>query len=139
MRKILSEQVEGYKRLAELLKKERICLLNFDAEGIEELSREKDTLLLRLRLLEEERKRLLAMAPDGKEDLTECSQSEHGSPEEIQSTLRSLIQSIGELNEFNRVLTDRSMNYINSTNNFLRTFGIEGEKKARGALLAQEV
>jgi FlgN protein len=63
---ILMEKEKCCKALVDLLQKERAYLIDFELGGIEELTKGKDTLLLRLRLLEEERLRLtvvLAAAP----------------------------------------------------------------------------
>ncbi|MCI4626327.1 MAG: flagellar protein FlgN [Candidatus Magnetoovum sp. WYHC-5] len=59
IKKILKGQVEGYRGLLELLKEERQCLIDFNEEGIHKLAKEKDTLVLKLRLYEEERVRLV--------------------------------------------------------------------------------
>jgi hypothetical protein len=55
IKSILIEQIKSYRVLLELLQRERECLINLDAHEVENLSKEKDTTLLRLRLLEEER------------------------------------------------------------------------------------
>ena len=56
---ILKEQIKTYKVLHNLLNKERKCLIDMASEKVEEISKEKDTVLMRLRLLEEERQRLI--------------------------------------------------------------------------------
>lgn len=124
IRNILNEQVGSYRLLLDLLQRERACLRDFRPECVEELAKEKDTLVLRLKLLEEERLRLVGKF------LSESSL--RGSPEElsleklyeltgdsgfrdIRSKLLSLLQSIEELNAFNRMLIDRSLHYVQGT------------------------
>jgi flagellar biosynthesis/type III secretory pathway chaperone len=69
IKNILSEQVDGYRTLMEVLRREREHLVHFNAAGVEALSKEKDTVVLQLRLLEEERIRLVrAFAADRKLD-----------------------------------------------------------------------
>lgn len=50
--KILNEQIDAFKMLVDLL--QRSCLLDLNVHGVETLSREKDTLIMRLKFLEEE-------------------------------------------------------------------------------------
>ncbi|MCG6552306.1 MAG: flagellar export chaperone FlgN, partial [Candidatus Magnetominusculus sp. LBB02] len=59
IKKVLTLQVEGYKALLELLRKERESLIDFNEQGVETLAKEKYTQTLKLRLLEEERLRLM--------------------------------------------------------------------------------
>jgi len=137
--KILSEQVEGYKMLVELLKRERACLLDFDAEGVEELSKEKDTLVLRLRLLEEERVRLMSEFSDSDMSLQRLWElTGNDAIQDIRSKLTSLLQSIEELNELNRILIDRSLSYIKNTRNFFSSLGVEWNMKNKGTFLTRE-
>ncbi len=141
---ILKEQINSYKMLLDLLQKERICLINIDAEKIEEFSKEKDTILMRLRLLEEERAKL-----------TETFAEDRGVPNNInlqrlreltgdsiftnlRSQLRSLLQSIEEMNELNRILIDRSIRYFKTTTGFFSSFSSEPTHKSTGTLLSRE-
>src|SRR5512147_1259747 len=58
LKTILVEQMKGYNLLLGLLQRERSSLLSLDALQVEELSKEKDTVIMRLSLLEDERVRL---------------------------------------------------------------------------------
>ena len=141
---ILKEQINSYKMLLDLLQRERICLVEIDAEKVEEFSKEKDTVLMRLRLLEEERAKL-----------TEKFAKEMGVPGNInlqklreltgdnifitlRSQLKSLLQSIEEMNEFNKILIDRSIRYFKASTSFLSSFSSEPADKSIGALLSRE-
>lgn len=143
---ILEQQLLGYRRLLDLLRNERACLMELDAEGIEELVKEKDTIALRLRLLDEERIRLTEKL---------CAGNPHAGPPaelnlkrlaemtgnraflDIRSKLVSLMQSIEELNSFNRTLIERSLNYVQSTQSFFSSFYPRAEGK--GTLLSREM
>jgi len=144
IRSILSEQVAGYRALVEILRRERECLVRFDPSGVETLSKEKDTLVLKLRLLEEERIRLVqTFAADNKiaeqaalQRLIEVTGD--GSIQQLRSQLVSLLQGIMELNEFNRVLIERSSGVVETALNFLGSFGIANATQHKGRLLSRE-
>lgn len=141
IKNLLLEQVRGYRELMELLQQERSCLLELDALRVEELSKAKDTLILKLRLLEAERMRLCEECFGGETSLEGISQAT-GDAEflEIRSRLLSLSQGIGELNDFNRLLIDKSLHYVRSTSLFFSLFGIGGESSGhRGRLVSGEV
>jgi flagellar biosynthesis/type III secretory pathway chaperone len=138
--KILNEQVKGYKALLDLLQKERRCLIDFNAECVEELSKEKDILILKLRLLEEERMRL--MTGSGNDSITLQTLGEltgNTAFPEIRSKLKSLLQAIEELNNFNRLLIERSLNYCRSNSGFFSFFGMNDSIPRKGMLLSKEM
>ncbi len=142
---ILSEQVIGYRSLMETLRRERECLVNFNPDAVETLSKEKDTIVLKLRLLEEERIRLVrafaaeqAIPEDSAmQKLTELSGDDRF--QRLRLQLISLLQSIMELNDFNRVLIERSANVVRNALNFLGSFGIGAPVANKGSLLSREV
>jgi len=143
---ILMEQEKCCKALVDLLQKERAYLIDFEVGGIEELTKGKDTLLLRLRLLEEERLRLtaaLAAGPGGPPaDVTLRGLAERTGDAElagIRLKLVSLAQSIEDLNSFNRHLIDRSLGSIRCATGFFHAFGGPfPERPASGALVSRE-
>ncbi|NOZ68726.1 MAG: flagellar protein FlgN [Deferribacteres bacterium] len=141
---ILKEQINTYKTLHDLLGRERECLLNIDAERLEEISKEKDTIVMRLRLLEEERRRLIIKIAGDRGVSAEINLRELAGItgndvfSELRSTLLSLLQSIEEMNRFNSILIDRSINYIRTNINFLRPFTKEDVPLTSGALLSKE-
>ncbi|MBF0536806.1 MAG: flagellar protein FlgN [Nitrospirae bacterium] len=167
LKKILNEQVLGYKALFELLQVERQSLVDFNEESVERLAKEKDTILLKLRLLEDERVRLMRKysleaskeartrqtqpgANDGsnqqaytniKADMTLKELAEITGDSiflEIRSKLRSLLQSIEELNDYNKILIERSINYLRNNLNFLRTLGINPRVARKGFFITKE-
>ncbi|NTU41612.1 MAG: flagellar protein FlgN [Nitrospirales bacterium] len=137
--RILNAQVSGYKALLELLQKERLCLIDFNAASVEELAKEKDTMILKLRLLEEERLRLMRDFGNGTMTLQALGELT-GNPQffDLRSKLKSLLQAIEELNNFNRVLIERSLSYCRSNSGFFNFFGIGEKMPMKGTLLSME-
>ena len=141
---VLKEQIITYRMLHDILKKERACLVNIDTEKIEEISKEKDTTVMRLRLLEEERQRLTTKFI-AENDLDEnINLNDLGKLTgndmllELRSQMISLLQSIEEMNQFNSSLIDRSINNIKNTMNFISTFSKEDNTRTSGVLLSKE-
>ncbi|NOZ25518.1 MAG: flagellar protein FlgN [Nitrospirae bacterium] len=127
--KILDEQVRSYSRLYELLKGEKEAIVSFDPLQVERLAKEKDSLVLQLRLLEEERKRLVdEFFGDGNggrsiSDLHTATGDKRFL--DLRSRLLSLLQGIGELNEVNRLLIERASLHLRASSAFLQAFDIK--------------
>lgn len=137
--KILNEQVMGYKMLLELLQKERLCLIDLDARAVEELFKEKDVLILKLRLLEGERLRLMKECGKGDITLQELGEvTGNRTFLDVRSKLKSLMQAIEELNSFNRLLIERSLSYFRSSAGFFNTFGFGDSRPQKGMLISRE-
>lgn len=131
----LSEQIETYHLFLDLLQKEKICLINLNAAETEYLSKKKDTILFKLKLLEEERVRLSARyASDNNlstgtnlRELTMLSGDKTLNGLRLQ--LVSLLQSIAELNEFNKILIERSLHFVKNSISFIDIFGINMKRQ----------
>lgn len=145
IKNILAEQIDGYRRLLELLHQEKACLQNLNASGVEGLSKEKDTLVLRLRLLEEERVRLTnKFSRDNKlsgdvnlQTLYETTKDE--TFQALKSQMISLVQSITELNQFNMILIERSINFVRNSAKFLELCGLNLHNKKTAIAFSREV
>lgn len=141
---ILEEQLRSYKIFHDLLIKERECLVKIDPEMVEEISKEKDTVIMRLRLLEEERQRLVRKFVeenniDGAMNLNELGRlTGNHRYSEVRSQLMSVLQSIAELNKFNSILIDRSIHYLKMTSNFIGSFTNHNVTKTSGVMLSRE-
>jgi flagellar biosynthesis/type III secretory pathway chaperone len=141
---ILEEQIRSYKIFHDLLIKERECLVKIDPETVEEISKEKDTVIMRLRLLEEERQRLVRIFADENNIDAEVTLKDLGRItgndryKTIRSQLLSLLQSIAEINKFNSILIDRSLNYLKMTSNFIGSFTNQDITKTSGVMLSKE-
>lgn len=132
IKSILIEQINGYRSLMNILQRERAYLLNFNPMGLEGLSKEKDNLVLKLRLLEEERLRLIERFESetgigGEKGLNRLYEiSGDNAFKIIRLQLISLIQAISELNEFNRILIERSLNYLRGATDILDSYPLSG-------------
>ncbi len=127
--KILEEQVRSYSRLYDLLKGEKKAIVSFDPIAVEALAKEKDNLVLQLRLLEEERKRLADEFfgdRDGGQSISDLH-SITGNKRflDLRSQLLSLMQGIGELNEVNRLLIERASLHLKVSSSFFQTFDVK--------------
>jgi flagellar biosynthesis/type III secretory pathway chaperone len=154
VKRVLEDEVQGCHCLLELLQRERLCLMDLQMEGVEAITKEKDLLVLKLRLLEEERIRLLDLFiqenppaasiekdPGRKITLRELS-GLAGDQElmDIRSKLISLSQSIKELNAFNRLMIDRTLGLLKKNNSFLANFHPVGASSGKtGIFLSKEL
>ncbi len=127
--KILEEQVRSYSRLYDLLKGEKKAIVSFDPIAVEALAKEKDNLVLQLRLLEEERKRLADEFFGDREggqsisDLHTITGNKRFL--DLRSQLLSLMQGIGELNDVNRLLIERASLHLRVSSAFFQTFDVK--------------
>lgn len=144
IKSILSEQVIGYRSLLDILRKEREYLVHFNASGVEMLSKEKDTIVLKLRLLEEERVRLVRVFSRDhgiNHDVALQRISEiTGDPtfQHLRLQLISLLQGVVEFNEFNKVLIERSSSVVKNALSFLGSFGLNIPGGNTGSLISRE-
>jgi len=144
IKSILTEQVDGYRTLLETLRRERESLLHFNAPEVEALAKEKDTVVLKLKLLEEERIRLVRsfvaeQAVDERGAFETLSRvTGDDSFQRLRLQLISLLQSITELNGFNRVLIERSVTAVKSALSFLGSIGVTVQSSKAGSLLSRE-
>jgi hypothetical protein len=153
IQKVLVEQVQGCRLLLELLQREKICLINLQMGELEALTKEKDILVLKLRLLEEERGRLIdrfvfenfsELPAEGsafqKISLLKLAELT-GEPIflEIRSKLISLSQGIKELNDLNKVMIDRTLGFLKKNTQFLGVVYPETSKGEKGRLLSMEM
>ena len=134
IKKVLFEQVEGCRLLLALLQREKVCLVDLQMDGIEALTKEKDILILKLRLLEEERIRLLDRfvlenfpdLPDEGPSFRKITLLKLGELtgetifQDIRSKLISLSQGIKELNDLNKTMIDRTLGFLKQNNEFIR-------------------
>ncbi|MBI5741911.1 MAG: flagellar protein FlgN [Nitrospirae bacterium] len=143
IKSILEEQINAYRILLDLLEKERGYLVDINAGKIEEISKEKDTVVMRLRLLEEERIRLMKKFAEDKGAPTAVNLEELARQtgdtafSELRSSMLSLLQRIDEMNKFNGVLLDRSIKYFRTTTSFFTSFTTQLPRKT-GVLLSKE-
>lgn len=142
---ILKDQVKGYRALRDLLQKERESLIHLDSRAVEALSKEKDTVVLKLRLLEEERLRLMqahsreTAAPFDTSLQKLAELTGHRAFLDLRLQMISLLQGISELNEFNRILIERSAGVVRNALQYLGTFTTATvSARATGAVFSRE-
>lgn len=123
--RILNEELRCYRRLLELLRREKDAIISFKPAVLEDIAKHKDTIILQIRLLDDERKRLVEGL--SQELSTGRSLSEFytatGDEEflKIRSELVSILQSIEELNEINRIFIDRATLHLRTSSAFLQS------------------
>ena len=154
IKKVLGEQLLGCRQLLEILQKEKLCLLDLKMEKVEAIIKEKDILVLKLKLLEEERKRLLEhwlqkniSNPLIQENepfkvtlLKLAELTKENVFLEIRSKLISLSQSIKELNDFNKMMIDRTLGFLKKNTLFLEPFYNQTVPLGgKGGLLSKEM
>lgn len=131
----LREQIETYRLFLDLLQKEKVCLINLNASETEYLSKEKDTIIFKLKLLEDERVRLSAryVSDNNLSSVTNLREFTVFSNDKTLNSLRlqlvSLLQSIAELNEFNKILIERSLHFVRNSISFIDMFGINMKRQ----------
>lgn len=135
----LTDRLREYESLRDLLLRERECLISIDPSSVETLIKEMDTVVLRIRLLEEDKTRLLLAytreqnTASGMTFALFCSQTGDKSLQSEHSRLVTLLQNITDLNDFNRVLTERSLGFTRGALGLIRSLGAgnNGGKKLR--------
>jgi len=141
---ILFRQIDGYEALYELLGREREYLVSYDIEGFQSTAKQKDSLVMQLRLLEEERARLTEKffterGVFGERTITRLWELSGDSRfMTAKYRLQALLKGIEELNQFNRILIDRTMNYLNASSSFLNTVRPGGAELVQG-MFSKEV
>jgi flagellar biosynthesis/type III secretory pathway chaperone len=131
IKSILLEQIEGCRQLLGVLQREKFCLMELNLEGVEAVTKEKDIQVLKLKLLEKERERLLETFSRQRSPSLKDSEPTPLSLQklalltgdrtfsEMRSKLISLSQSIKELNDLNKIMIDRTLGYLRKNNQFL--------------------
>ncbi|MCX8031324.1 MAG: flagellar protein FlgN [Thermodesulfovibrionales bacterium] len=144
IKSIMRELIESYSVLQVLLQKERLCLVNLNVSEIEGLLKEKDTVVMRLKLLEAERKRLLRRyylenGIDGEVDQSILFKLDDDEVfESLRLQLISLIQSISELNEFNKILIERTNLFLKNSINVFENSTVNIPSIAKSKTLSLE-
>jgi flagellar biosynthesis/type III secretory pathway chaperone len=129
LRGILTREIELHKHLLSLLHKEKACLIDLSTEEIVENTKRKETCTLKIKMLEESRLSLIKrLSPHFSISLHELTLSKlisqldepHRSElEEVRSTLRSLINSIQEINQHNSMVVKDALHYCQRSLDFL--------------------
>lgn len=144
IKNILMKQINAFNMLLDVLQKERECLIELDVSELDNLLKEKDTIVLWLRLLEEEKNRLInKFATDNSIDIDInldklCELTGDHALQVYRLQTISIFQSIAELNEFNRILMERSISSFKSAADFLCSSGFCINHAVAGSVISKE-
>lgn len=124
---ILNKELDLYKEIAELVKKQTDIIKKGDIDGLNELLKTQQKYVTSITVLEEERQKELARIFPGKRELptiTNCIEMAVDQ-EKVQLTrvyddLMSVLQKIREINELNQQLLEQSLEFVNFSMNLLR-------------------
>lgn len=119
---VLREEIVLYRSLVDLLTDEQTTLMAADIEALEEIEKKKETIGLRIRLLEESRQGLsddlqrIVPLPGGEVTLTAIVAVSKGAARnqlrECQSELRGLFTTMSSLVQLNERLVGRSLAFL---------------------------
>lgn len=124
---ILNKELDLYKEIVELVKKQTDIIKKGDIDGLNELLKTQQKYVTSITVLEEERQKELARIFPGKRELptiTNCIEMAVDQ-EKVQLTrvyddLMSVLQKIQEINELNQQLLEQSLEFVNFSMNLLR-------------------
>ncbi|MGB9710022.1 MAG: flagellar protein FlgN [Thermodesulfovibrio sp.] len=127
--KILEEEKTLLEALYKIVSEERDAIVALKGDELEKIMRDKETVIMKLSLWEQERLKLLK-----KHDLSDKSLSEIISQiestqdaqrlKQIYSAMKTLLGATSEIQKVNEQLIDRSIIHINTAIKFLESFGI---------------
>lgn len=125
---ILEKEVGLFRDFLTLLQKERQYMIDLSLEKLHECHNQKETIIFNLKVLEDARVELISeIQGDNLRDLNvTLSVIIDNAPlrykkamESCQSNLKSLVDSIKEINQINGILADRAINYTRNSLSFL--------------------
>lgn len=130
---VLEKEFELCTQLVALLQKEKDVIVSLDPAALEQLLREKETVIAGIRLCDETRDRLLGSLGFANRTISDIAEvADVGYRERLTmlaSKFKAIVSSIAELNRFNSVLIEKSLQYVKTSYNFLDSFGIEPQRK----------
>jgi flagellar biosynthesis/type III secretory pathway chaperone len=119
---VLREEIGIYRSLVDLLQEEQRGLIKADIETLEEIEKKKETIYLKIKLLEESRHDLTCKLQEfepgvsGEVTLTKIIEGSKGcctsDLRECQSELRTLFTAVSNLVKMNERLVGRSLDYL---------------------------
>jgi len=124
---ILEKEVNLFNEFLTLLQRERQYMIDLSLDKLHECHNQKETIVLNLKVLEDARADLISeIHDDNQTTTTTLSMIIDKAParyktgmESCQSNLRSLVDSIREINQINGILADRAINYTRNSLSFL--------------------
>ncbi len=125
---ILEQEFSLCSDMVTLLQKEKDVIAGLDTEALDNHLREKELIAAKISVCEEARERMLQSF--GLPDKTLSEVAVAAGPanfdrlSSLASRFKSITHSIAELNTLNSLLIEKSLFYVRSSRNFLKTFGI---------------
>ncbi len=130
---VLEKEFDFCTQLVVLLQKEREVIVGLDPAALELLLREKETIFTGIRLCDESRERVLSsLGFSGRtiSDLAQLAEIDYRDRlSGLASKFKAIVSSIAELNRFNSVLIEKSLQYVKTSYNFLDSFGIQPKRQ----------
>ncbi|HMK56519.1 MAG TPA: flagellar protein FlgN [Dissulfurispiraceae bacterium] len=125
---ILEREFSLCSEMVALLQKEKDVIAGFDTEALDVHIRDKELVAAKIAICEEAREKMLLSLGMPKKTISEVAASAGPIYSErlssIASRFKSIAHSISELNTLNSLLIEKSLLYIRSSRNFLKTFGV---------------
>lgn len=125
---ILEKEVGLFRDFLTLLQRERQCMIDLSLEKLHECHNHKETLIFNLKVLEDARVEIISgingnAQTDSADTLSviidKAPLRYKRGMETCQSNLKSLVDSIREINQINGILADRAINYTRNSLSFL--------------------
>ena len=125
---ILEKEVGLFRDFLTLLQRERQYMIDLSLDKLHECHNQKETIIFNLKVLEDARVELISEIQDDNQadSVTTLSIIIDKAPlrykkgmESCQSNLKSLVDSIREINQINGILADRAINYTRNSLSFL--------------------
>lgn len=130
---VLEKEFELCTQMVALLQKEKDVIVSLDPAALEHLLREKETVVAGIRLCDESRERILASLGFSDRTISDIADiADVGYRDHLRalaSKFKAIVSSISELNRFNSILIDKSLQYVKTSYNFLDSFGIQPQRK----------
>ncbi|MCS7164348.1 MAG: flagellar protein FlgN [Thermodesulfovibrio sp.] len=131
---ILKEEKALLETLFRIVSEERDAIVGLNSVELEKVLTEKQQILTKLSLWEEERIKLLKKNGMENMSLSEIiNNTKNESPEirhlnELYHTMKTILDAISEIQRINEQLIDRSIVHIATAIKFLETFGIKAKE-----------
>ncbi|MCS7214561.1 MAG: flagellar protein FlgN [Thermodesulfovibrio sp.] len=126
---ILNEEKKVLEALFKIVSEERDAIVGLNSSELEKILREKEQILVKLSLWEEERIKLLNKYGLKKSNISEIIKSCNDLSiseklKDLYNTMKTLLSAISDIQKINEQLIDRSISNIGAAIKFLETFGI---------------
>lgn len=130
--KILEKEYALCAELVELLRTERDIIVSLDPGALESLLKEKEHITYNVRLCDDRREEILTDLGLGGKTVSEIAfmadEEYRQRLTELTVRFKSIINTISELNRFNRLLIEKSLRYIKTSYSFLNSYNISGQR-----------